>query len=79
MKFQVVDASSEVAAVEYSVDSSTDWQTVLPSDKIFDSSAESVELTIDGLKAGEHQVTIRATDDHGNQGYQSVLVSANAP
>lgn len=75
MKFRVVDASSEIAGVEYSLDSSQDWQAVLPVDKIFDSPAESVELSINQLSSGPHQLTIRATDDHGNRAYQSVRVS----
>jgi WD40 repeat protein len=79
LKFRVVDAASEIANVEYSVDSSTDWQMAPSSDNIFDSPAESVELTLTGLKPGEHQVSLRATDDHGNQSYQSVLITADAP
>src|SRR5206468_3712302 len=38
----VVDRTSTVAGVDYSVDSRTDWQAVVPSDNIFDSPSETV-------------------------------------
>ncbi|HEY1686710.1 MAG TPA: hypothetical protein VGG19_18260 [Tepidisphaeraceae bacterium] len=78
LKFRVVDASSEIANVEYSIDSNGDWQMAPSSDSIFDSPAEAIELTLVHLKPGQHQVSIRATDDHGNQSYQSVLITVGA-
>jgi hypothetical protein len=71
------DQTSTIAGVEYSVDSSDEWQTVLPVDGIFDSPSESVVLNIKDLTAGQHQVTIRATDSSGNQAMQSLVVNVN--
>jgi hypothetical protein len=68
------DATSIVAGVEYTVDSSDDWQLVLPSNKIYDSPDETVSFTIDKLTPGQHQVTVRATDSHGNQALKTVVV-----
>jgi hypothetical protein len=71
---RVQDRTSTIANVEYTVDSNDQWQSVLPVDGIFDAPNELVNFSIKGLTPGEHQVTIRATDSHGNQGLQSILV-----
>jgi hypothetical protein len=76
---KAVDRTSIVAAVEYAVDSSTDWQLVLPSNKIFDSPEETVNFTVRGLSAGAHQITLRATDGKGNQVFETVLVTVDPP
>jgi hypothetical protein len=79
LNFKAVDRTSTVAGVEYSIDSHDDWQAVLPSDKIFDGPEESVSVRVPQLSAGPHQVTIRATDAHGNQAFANVLVTVEAP
>lgn len=68
------DRTSTIANVEYTVDSNDQWQSVLPVDGIFDSPDELVRFSVKGLTAGEHQVTIRATDSRGNQALQSVII-----
>jgi hypothetical protein len=40
-----------------------------------DSPEETYDFVIGGLGAGDHQVTLRATDSHGNQAFESVTVS----
>jgi hypothetical protein len=72
---KAVDRTSIVAAIDYAVDSNSDWQMVLPSNKMFDSPEESVEFTVKGLSAGTHQITLRATDAKGNQAFETVLVT----
>jgi WD40 repeat protein len=76
---KAVDRTSIVSAIEYAVDSSTDWQLVLPSNKIFDSPEETVNFTLRGLSAGAHQITLRATDGKGNQVFETVLVTIDPP
>jgi hypothetical protein len=68
------DRTSTIANVEYTVDSSDQWQSLLPVDGIFDAPDELVRFSINGLTPGEHQVTIRATDSHGNQALQSLII-----
>jgi hypothetical protein len=75
---RAVDATSIVASIEYSLDSATDWQLVLPSNKMFDSPEEAVEFALPGLPVGTHQVTLRATDSKGNQAYQTVIITTSA-
>ena len=72
------DQTSIIAAVEYTVDSSDQWQTVLPVDRIYDSQNEEVAFTIKGLSAGTHQVAVRATDSRGNQALQTITVKVEA-
>ncbi len=76
--FKVVDRTSTVAAVAYSIDSHDDWQAVVPSDNIFDGPEESVSVKLE-LSPGPHQVTFRATDSHGNRSFQNVPVTTDAP
>ncbi len=68
------DRTSTIANVEYTLDSNDQWQSLLPVDGIFDAPDELVRFSIKGLTPGEHQVTIRATDNHGNQGLQSLII-----
>lgn len=71
---QAQDTFSAIRAVSYTVDSPDDWQTVLPDDLIFDSTAEAFSITITGLAPGPHVVTIRVTDRRGNARYEALLI-----
>jgi hypothetical protein len=79
VELRAVDHSSTIASLDYSVDSSTDWQTVLPSDNIADSPDETYNFDTQSLAAGPHQITLRATDAHGNQAHESVTITVEAP
>ena len=79
VQFNAYDRSSALVAFAYTVDASTDWQTVLPSDKIADSPEESVNFVLTKLSAGAHQVAVRATDSRGNQSIATVNVTVDAP
>jgi hypothetical protein len=74
-----VDRTSVVAAMDYAVDSSREWQAILPSDNIFDGPQETVSFSVPGLSPGSHQVTLRATDAKGNQAFENVVVTVEAP
>jgi hypothetical protein len=76
---RVVDRTTTVAKLEYAVDSNDDWQSVLPSDKIADSPDEAYSFTIPSLASGAHQITLRASDSHGNQAFETVQVTIEAP
>jgi hypothetical protein len=79
VQLRAVDRASTVARVEYAADSHDHWQAVLPSDNIFDSPEEAVVFTVPDLKPGQHQIAIRATDAHGNQAFESILVTVDEP
>jgi hypothetical protein len=74
----IVDRMTTVASFEYSIDSSGDWQAVLPSDNIFDGPEEKVDFTLSKLTPGAHQITLRAGDAKGNHAYETVLVNIEA-
>jgi hypothetical protein len=76
---KAVDRTSTVASVEYSVDSSKEWQLVLPVDGIYDSQEEAVSFTLKNLPAGPHQVALRATDIKGNQAFENVFINIGTP
>nr|MBA3273859.1 hypothetical protein [Chthoniobacterales bacterium] len=75
---KAVDRTSALYSFEYSVDSSKDWQAVLPSDSICDGPEESVSFTLSGLKPGVHQVALRCTDASGNQALRAVTLTVEA-
>ncbi|MGA2230162.1 MAG: hypothetical protein ABSH22_04485 [Tepidisphaeraceae bacterium] len=77
INLRVTDETSTVASMEYSVDSSDVWQTVLPVDKIFDEPDETVAISVANLAPGAHQITLRATDAHGNIALQTVNVAVS--
>jgi WD40 repeat protein len=77
--FKIVDQTSTVAACDYSVDSNRDWQMTLPVDKMFDSPEETMSFSVPGLRPGQHQITLRATDAKGNQSFQTVFVTVREP
>ncbi|HWP40352.1 MAG TPA: hypothetical protein VNL70_05455 [Tepidisphaeraceae bacterium] len=75
LSLKVVDRTTTVARLEYAVDGSSDWQTVLPSDNIADAPQERYEFTLKGLSAGPHQIAVRATDARGNRAYETLNVT----
>jgi hypothetical protein len=76
ISLNVVDRTTTVAELRYSVDSSQDWHTVLPSDTIADSPQEAYEFVVSGLSPGAHQITLRAADAKNNRSFESVTVTA---
>jgi hypothetical protein len=79
VELTAVDRTSVVAAMDYAVDSSREWQAVLPADNIFDGPREAVSIVVPGLSAGTHQITLRATDAKGNQAFENVVVTIEPP
>jgi hypothetical protein len=75
IKLNVADRTSTVALLEYSIDSSQDWQSVLPADTIADSPEEAYQFVISNLASGPHQITLRASDSKGNRSFASMNVT----
>jgi WD40 repeat protein len=72
---KAVDRTSTVAAVDFSVDSSQDWQAATPSDSMFDGPEATATFNVEKLSPGPHQITVRATDARGNQGFENIFVT----
>lgn len=67
-----IDADSRIARIEYSVDGG-DWKQVFPDDTIFDSLQESFHFDVPNLPAGEHAITVRASDSQRNVSVGKIL------
>ena len=65
---------SRILSMAYSLDSATDWVSVLPTDGICDSNREDFAGLMKDVKPGTHRLTIRVSDIFGNTGYKSVTV-----
>ena len=79
VKLRAVSSNGTIAAVDYSVDSSQDWQAATPSDTMFDSPEAAATLTAVKLSPGEHEIAIRVTDNRGNQAFANVFVTIEKP
>lgn len=75
---RVVDRTGIVSSLEYAVDGVEDWQKVLPSTTLNDSPEERYTLTLDDPGQSARVVSLRAKDDSGNVGYQSVTLKPEA-
>jgi hypothetical protein len=79
MDVRAVARTATIAAVDFSVDGAQDWQAASPADKMFDGPSAPATFTVTDLSPGEHQITVRATDTRGNEGYVSVVVNVGSP
>ncbi len=75
IKVQVLDALSPIENVQYAVDAPDEWEPALPGDLIFDSTRETLAITIPDLTPGPHVITLRAADTRGNARYEAVLLN----
>ena len=74
LELTVEDQLSILGKVHYTVDSDTDWKSVLPVDGIFDDVKENLKFSITDLKRGEHVIALRIADDVDNTMYKSYIV-----
>jgi hypothetical protein len=71
IKLTVVDQLSVVGKVSYTIDSNADWIVSLPDDLVYDTTREDFTILIKDLKAGEHIIALKISDDVGNTMYKS--------
>ena len=76
-KIHVVASSdmSPIAEAAYRVDSEDDAHVIAADDDVFDSLEEPFTVTLQDLDAGDHWVSIRVSDDHGNARYVTCSVT----
>jgi len=74
VKADIKDALSPIVEVRYKLNSEDEWKAVLPTDRIYDSTSESVSFTISGLPPGRHVIGLRAVDALGNARYAAETV-----
>ena len=67
VKFAARDAASNIERAQYSLDGG-EWVLVAPVSRISDAPEERYELSLSGLAAGEHTISVRAYDRFENVG-----------
>ncbi|MHC4397967.1 MAG: flagellar hook assembly protein FlgD, partial [Planctomycetota bacterium] len=79
LKLQVIDKLSAIGQLQYTVDSNSDWISTIPDDSVYDTTTEDFTIVTEKLEAGEHIITIKASDDVGNTTYKTfeVEIAAN--
>lgn len=75
IRVPVRDLAGVVRVVAFRVGASEQWQNAESEDKLFDSPQEDAIVVLRGLLPGRHVVRIRATDDSGNESFETVIVS----
>ncbi|MHC4184845.1 MAG: flagellar hook assembly protein FlgD, partial [Planctomycetota bacterium] len=75
LRLHVVDEFTAIGKMDYTVNSNKKWRGALPDDLVFDTLEEDFTITIEDLKAGEHIITVRASDDVGNTTYRTFEIT----
>ncbi len=73
VQFSAEDSTSPLRSAETSLDGQ-DWHDVLSDDGIVDSRRETFTVKLTHLQAGEHVLTLRASDTSGNIGVGKVVI-----
>lgn len=74
IKMSIRDAWTVLGKVAWTVNSNEQWNSVLPDDQVYDTTAESFTLRIPDLKSGTNIVAVSITDDLGNTLYKTYEV-----
>jgi sugar lactone lactonase YvrE len=73
-KFSATDSGSNIERAQYSVDGG-EWVMLAPRSGINDGQKESYELSVYGLKSGEHTLAVRVFDRFENVGSGKTVVT----
>jgi len=71
LKMQVYDELSAIGELHYTVDSNAEWKGALPDDLVYDTTDENFTIVVEDVKAGEHIIAVRISDDVGNATYKT--------
>ncbi|OXU14285.1 SMP-30/gluconolactonase/LRE family protein [Sedimentisphaera salicampi] len=76
VKFTLTDKYTVIGKVSYTLNSSDDWNTVIPDDLLADSKRESFTITLSGLEKGDNILAVRYADEAGNSAYERFVMEA---
>jgi len=71
LKVQISDELSAIGELHYTLDSNADWIAAMPDDLVYDTTDENFTIVTEELKAGEHILALRISDDVGNTTYKT--------
>ena len=69
VRFAARDAMSRLTEAAWSVDSSTDWNVLAPTDGLFDAREKEFRFTMRKLGPGPHRLAVRVADAEQNVGH----------
>lgn len=69
------DALSPIAEAGYRVDSKEEAQVLSADDDVFDSLEEPFTVNLQDLEPGDHWLSVRVSDEHGNARYVTQLIT----
>ncbi|HUT28592.1 MAG TPA: hypothetical protein VMX13_02285 [Sedimentisphaerales bacterium] len=75
LRLRAVDVFSAIGKVDYTIDSNDKWITAIPDDLVYDTADETFTIAIEDLKAGDHIIALRVSDDAGNTTYKTFEVA----
>jgi len=75
VRLKIFDELSVIGKVNYTIDSKANWIGTLPDDLVYDTKDEAFTIEIEDLEAGEHIISVRISDDIGNETYKSFKVN----
>jgi len=74
----VTEDLTRVTAIEYALDGA-DWTESLPTDGVFDSATEEINIILNNLEPGEHTIVVRTSDANGNKSTAHIVFEAPQP
>ncbi len=77
LKLQASDEFSVIGKLDYTIDSNAEWIGAIPDDQVYDTTEEDFTIMIEKLQLGEHIITVRISDDVGNETYKTFELNLN--
>jgi hypothetical protein len=74
LNLTVTDEFTVIGQVQYTIDSNSDWIGTVPEDLVYDTMQEDFVIAAEDLKAGEHVISVKVSDDVGNTAYKTYEV-----
>jgi outer membrane protein assembly factor BamB len=75
LQVTATDELSAIAEAGYRVDSQEECRVLTADDEVFDSLEEPFTITLQDLEPGDHWVSIRVSDEHGNARYVTQMIT----
>ncbi|AQQ09055.1 hypothetical protein L21SP3_00853 [Sedimentisphaera cyanobacteriorum] len=76
INFELTDKYTVIGKVSYTLNSSDDWNTVIPDDLLADSKKESFTINLSGLEKGDNILAVKYADEAGNSAYERFVLEA---